>query len=171
MTHASVRAMQAGCVALACMGLPLGAQPEDKLNAPPNVIDGPELVQALRGGGHVLYFRHGITDLSTRDSDRASHARPRARPRAGAHAQAGADPARINLPDMDGYAVMQILREHEATRQIPVLAISANAMPKDIERGKAAGFAAYLTKPIDVLELLRTVTQLLAAPRGGDTAA
>jgi CheY-like chemotaxis protein len=44
-------------------------------------------------------------------------------------------------------------------------------MPKDIERGKAAGFAAYLTKPIDVLELLRTVTQLLAAPRGRDTAA
>ena len=70
----------------------------------------------------------------------------------------------INLPDMDGYAVMQCLREHEATRQIPVLAISANAMPKDIERGKAAGFAAYITKPIDVLELLRTVTQLLAAP-------
>jgi CheY-like chemotaxis protein len=69
----------------------------------------------------------------------------------------------INLPDMDGYAVMQCLREHEATRQIPVLAISANAMPKDIERGKAAGFAAYVTKPIDVAELLRLVTQLLAA--------
>jgi len=77
----------------------------------------------------------------------------------------------INLPDMDGYAVMQCLREHEATRHIPVLAISANAMPKDIERGKAAGFVAYLTKPIDVLELLRTVTQLLATARpGGGTA-
>jgi len=47
-------------------------QPEDKSNSPPNVIDGAELVQALRGGGHVLYFRHGITDLSTRDSDRTS---------------------------------------------------------------------------------------------------
>ncbi|HSW21945.1 MAG TPA: ATP-binding protein, partial [Burkholderiaceae bacterium] len=69
----------------------------------------------------------------------------------------------INLPDMDGYAVMQCLREHEATRQIPVLAISTNAMPKDIERGKAAGFVAYITKPIDVTELLRTVRQLLAA--------
>jgi signal transduction histidine kinase/CheY-like chemotaxis protein len=69
----------------------------------------------------------------------------------------------INLPDMDGYAVMQCLREHEATRAIPVLAISANAMPKDIERSKAAGFAAYLTKPIDVAELLRTVGALLAA--------
>jgi signal transduction histidine kinase/ActR/RegA family two-component response regulator len=69
----------------------------------------------------------------------------------------------INLPDMDGYEVMRCLREHEATQQIPVLAISANAMPKDIERGKAAGFVAYLTKPIDVVELLRTVSQLLAA--------
>ena len=68
----------------------------------------------------------------------------------------------INLPDMDGYAVMQCLREHETTRDIPVLAISANAMPKDIERSKAAGFVAYLTKPLDVAELLRTVTQLLA---------
>lgn len=48
------------------------AQREDKSNSPPNVIDGAELVQALRGGGHVLYFRHGKTDLSTRDADRAS---------------------------------------------------------------------------------------------------
>jgi CheY-like chemotaxis protein len=71
----------------------------------------------------------------------------------------------INLPDMDGYAVMQCLRENEATRQIPVLAISANAMPKDIERGKAAGFVAYMTKPIDVAELLRTVMRLVGAQR------
>jgi broad specificity phosphatase PhoE len=48
------------------------AQQEDKSNSPPNVIDGAELVAALRGGGHVLYFRHGKTDLSTRDVDRAS---------------------------------------------------------------------------------------------------
>jgi CheY-like chemotaxis protein len=73
----------------------------------------------------------------------------------------------INLPDMDGYEVMRCLREHDATRQIPVLAISANAMPKDIERGKAAGFVAYLTKPIDVIELLRTVSRLLEAQQAG----
>src|SRR5262245_42767150 len=47
-------------------------QREDKSNSPPNVIDGAELVQALRGGGHVLYFRHGKTDLTTSDSDRSS---------------------------------------------------------------------------------------------------
>lgn len=58
---------------------------------------------------------------------------------------------------------MQCLREHAATRQIPVLAISANAMPRDIERGKAAGFADYLTKPIDLSRLLTVVDRLLAA--------
>jgi phosphohistidine phosphatase SixA len=64
--------MLAACAATACIAPAPGAQPDDKLNAPPNVIDGPELVRALRAGGHVLYFRHGITDLSTRDSDRTS---------------------------------------------------------------------------------------------------
>ena len=49
-----------------------------------------------------------------------------------------------------------------------MLAISANAMPKDVERGRAAGFVAYMTKPIDVTELLRTVTRLLAAQQAED---
>ncbi|MHB1428014.1 MAG: ATP-binding protein [Rhodocyclaceae bacterium] len=73
----------------------------------------------------------------------------------------------INLPDMDGYAVMQCLRENEATRGIPVVAISANAMPKDLERGKAAGFANYLTKPLDVGRLMQTVTAILSATGNG----
>lgn len=73
----------------------------------------------------------------------------------------------INLPDMDGYAVMQCLRESELTRHIPVVAISANAMPKDIERGKAAGFVAYVTKPIDIVDLQRRVRDLLALQQAG----
>jgi len=67
----------------------------------------------------------------------------------------------INLPDMDGYDVMNCLREHPATRDIPVVAISANAMPKDLARGKAAGFADYLTKPLDVDRLLRVVDDVI----------
>jgi signal transduction histidine kinase/CheY-like chemotaxis protein len=63
----------------------------------------------------------------------------------------------INLPDMDGYDVMKCLRENPATRDIPVVAVSANAMPKDLARGKAAGFADYLTKPLAVDRLLRVV--------------
>jgi CheY-like chemotaxis protein len=62
--------------------------------------------------------------------------------------------------------VMQYLRESEATRHIPVVAVSANAMPHDIERGRAAGFAEYLTKPLDVARLLQVVDRLA----GGDPA-
>jgi len=73
MNGTGVRARCAAWMAAAMLG-PAGvfAQPEDKSNSPPNVIDGAELVQALRAGGLVLYFRHGKTDLSTRDADRAS---------------------------------------------------------------------------------------------------
>jgi PAS domain S-box-containing protein len=74
----------------------------------------------------------------------------------------------INLPDMDGYAVMECLRTNAATRHIPVVAISANAMPKDLARGKAAGFADYLTKPLDVNRLLQAVENLLHRLADGD---
>jgi PAS domain S-box-containing protein len=67
----------------------------------------------------------------------------------------------INLPEMDGYAVMECLRTSEATRHIPVVAISANAMPKDLARGKAAGFHDYLTKPLDVNRLLQVVDDII----------
>jgi hypothetical protein len=68
----------------------------------------------------------------------------------------------INLPDMDGYDVMKCLRESAVTRDIPVVAISANAMPKDLARGKAAGFADYLTKPLEVEQVLRALDDVLA---------
>jgi len=76
----------------------------------------------------------------------------------------------INLPDMDGYAVLQCLRENALTRDIPVVAISANAMPKDRARGLAAGFAEYLTKPVDIARLLEIVAEFTgeAASRRGD---
>jgi len=66
----------------------------------------------------------------------------------------------INLPDMDGYEVMTCLRENPATRHIPVVAVSANAMPADLARGKAAGFADYLTKPIDMDRLLGVLDRI-----------
>jgi len=73
----------------------------------------------------------------------------------------------INLPEMDGYDVMQCLQENPATRDIPVVAVSANAMPKDLARGKAAGFVDYITKPLDIEQLLRTVDQVLAREGSG----
>ncbi|WP_374266513.1 GAF domain-containing protein [Zoogloea sp.] len=59
----------------------------------------------------------------------------------------------INLPGMDGYAALAALKADPATRDVPVVALSANAMPADVERGLAAGFADYLTKPLDFTRL------------------
>ena len=55
----------------------------------------------------------------------------------------------MQLPDFDGYEVLRQIRAAPATRSIPCVALSANAMSEDIERGLEAGFAEYWTKPID----------------------
>jgi CheY-like chemotaxis protein len=68
----------------------------------------------------------------------------------------------INLPGMSGIKAMQILRADSVTAHIPVVALSANAIPRDIERGLQAGFFRYLTKPIKVEEFLRTLDVALA---------
>ncbi len=63
----------------------------------------------------------------------------------------------INLPGISGIAALKILREDPATAHIPVVALSANAMPRDIEKGLLAGFFRYLTKPIKVNEFMNTL--------------
>ena len=63
----------------------------------------------------------------------------------------------INLPGISGIEALKILREDPATGHIPVIALSANAMPRDIEKGLQAGFFRYLTKPIKVNEFMETV--------------
>ena len=63
----------------------------------------------------------------------------------------------INLPTLNGYEVLKELRIRKSTADIPVVAVSANAMPKDIEAGKNAGFSHYITKPIEIAELLQVV--------------
>ncbi len=60
----------------------------------------------------------------------------------------------LQLPDFDGFEVLRRLRAEPSTRAIPCIALSANAMPEDIERGLAAGFADYWTKPIDFAAFL-----------------
>ncbi len=63
----------------------------------------------------------------------------------------------INLPGISGIQAMQILAEDPSTAHIPVVALSANAMPRDIEKGLEAGFFRYLTKPIKVNEFMDTL--------------
>jgi PAS domain S-box-containing protein len=68
----------------------------------------------------------------------------------------------INMPGMDGYQVLDVILADRRLRRIPVIAVTANAMPRDVERGRAAGFVAYLTKPLDVGEFLNTIDRCLA---------
>jgi PAS domain S-box-containing protein len=63
----------------------------------------------------------------------------------------------INLPGMDGFEVLKVLRSGPATAHIPVVALSANAMPGDVERGLQAGFFRYITKPIRVNEFMEAL--------------
>jgi CheY-like chemotaxis protein len=72
----------------------------------------------------------------------------------------------VNLPEMNGFEVLRRLKAMPETRDIPVLALSAAAMPADVKRGLAAGFLAYMTKPLDVNEFVANVEAALnAAPR------
>ncbi len=63
----------------------------------------------------------------------------------------------INLPGISGIQALKILRDDPVTAHIPVVALSANAMPRDVEKGLQAGFFRYLTKPIKVDEFMRTL--------------
>jgi len=67
----------------------------------------------------------------------------------------------VNLPDISGIEAMKILRQDPVTAHIPIVALSANAMPRDIRKGLEAGFFRYLTKPIKVNEFMDTLRMAL----------
>jgi CheY-like chemotaxis protein len=73
----------------------------------------------------------------------------------------------LQLPDFDGFEVLRRLRADPGTAAIPCIALSANAMPEDIERGLAAGFADYWTKPIDFAAFLTALKKRFPASAVG----
>ncbi len=73
----------------------------------------------------------------------------------------------INLPGISGIEAMRIIRLDPATAHIPIVAVSANAIPSDIEKGIEAGFFRYLTKPIKVAEFTETLNVALAFAESG----
>ena len=73
----------------------------------------------------------------------------------------------VNLPGISGIEALKILLEDPATAHIPVVAISANAMPRDIEKGLASGFFRYLTKPIKINEFINTLDDALKLSKRG----
>jgi signal transduction histidine kinase/ActR/RegA family two-component response regulator len=70
----------------------------------------------------------------------------------------------INLPGMSGIEALEVLRADPVTAHIPVIALSANAVPRDIERALAAGFCSYITKPIVVGKFMLAIDAALSQP-------
>jgi CheY-like chemotaxis protein len=78
----------------------------------------------------------------------------------------------INLPGISGIEVMKILRADARTAHIPIIALSANAVPRDIENALEAGFFNYITKPIKVNQFMDAldVALIFAQSRSGQAA-
>ena len=69
----------------------------------------------------------------------------------------------IGLPGMDGYETLKALQASPDCKDIPVIALSANAMSHDLDRGLAAGFFNYLTKPVVITDLVRCLKEAAAS--------
>ncbi|MGB8711493.1 MAG: response regulator, partial [Onishia taeanensis] len=68
----------------------------------------------------------------------------------------------LHLPGMDGYQALAALRRSPEHADLPVVALSANAMARDQQRGQKAGFDAYLTKPLELGTFSETLARLLS---------
>lgn len=74
----------------------------------------------------------------------------------------------INLPGMDGFQVKARLEANPLTRQIPVIAISANVLAETMSRGQSSGFRGYLTKPISIEALVLAIHEAIEPPSALD---
>jgi CheY-like chemotaxis protein/two-component sensor histidine kinase len=124
----------------------------------------------------LLYVEDNLANLSL--VEQILEARPEWRLVPALQGQLGVDLARehtpdvvlldLHLPDISGEEVLRQLRADPRTEGIPVVVISADATPKTVERLRASGATAYLTKPLRVREFVRTIETALA--RDGDGA-
>jgi len=69
----------------------------------------------------------------------------------------------IMMPDVSGLEVLRFMRREPGLQQIPVVIVSAKTLPVDIRAGMEAGATAYLTKPVDLNNLLKTVRRVIRA--------
>ena len=68
----------------------------------------------------------------------------------------------ITLPDINGIEAMEILHKDPLTAHIPIVALSANAMPENVLKGMEAGFFHYICKPFQLNEFMRVIDEALA---------
>jgi two-component system cell cycle response regulator DivK len=74
----------------------------------------------------------------------------------------------LSLPGMDGWTLAGALKASDSTRGIPIIAVTAHAMPGDREKALRAGCDEYITKPIDFQLLTRTIERFLTLSPAGD---
>ena len=74
----------------------------------------------------------------------------------------------IMMPDVSGLEVLRFMRREPGLQQIPVVIVSAKTLPADIRTGLDAGATAYLTKPVDVERLRKTVAGVIRAAEQPD---
>lgn len=63
----------------------------------------------------------------------------------------------LSMPEMDGWTAMQLIKRDPAVSFIPMIALTAHALPSDRKRAFDAGCDEYITKPMDLMDLLDTV--------------
>lgn len=125
--------------------------------------------QAYVGSYEVLYVEDNRANLHLVERILANY--PQVKMFSATSGELGVDLARahrpqlilldINLPVMDGFEVLKRLKSYPETKDIPVIALSANAIAKDINKGLNAGFAAYLTKPINVPNFMEILMKFI----------
>src|SRR5205814_6175646 len=71
----------------------------------------------------------------------------------------------LHLPDIPGWEVLSRLQQHDKTRDVPVIIISADATTRQIDRLMKAGARAYLTKPLDIPEFLKAINDATVSPK------
>ena len=127
-------------------GAPAQAKPDTQLYTLLCVEDNPANLLLIE---KLVAHRPDIRLLSARDGNRGIEIARARKP--------DAILMDINLPGISGIVAMRILAQDPATATIPVIALSANAMPHDVGKGLEAGFFRYLTKPIKVDEFMETL--------------
>jgi CheY-like chemotaxis protein len=131
-------------------------------------------VSPVTRGSTVLYIEDNLSNL--RLIEQVLARRPGVRLLSAMQGRLGLELARehrpslvlldLQLPDMPGDEILRRLREDPRTSQIPVVVISADASPGQVQRMLSAGAQTYLTKPIDVREFLRILDETVARAEG-----
>lgn len=153
--------------------LPVAEGPLERLQRTGEGIQAPTAAGALEEGQNLLYIEDNLSNLQL--IRRVLAQRPQVKLISAMQGQMGLDLARehrpslilldLHLPDIPGEEVLRRLQGDAETKEIPVVVISADATQGQIKRLAAAGARAYLTKPLDIPQFLKVVSQILEEER------